>query len=128
MLGLQHDRLPPRHVADAAEVPDPDTRSPVEPLDFDAVTATNINGFLDCLERERGNSAKTRNVRLLTAIRSVLSRALPDHSEHAATITQVLAIPPKRTTRPVIELLTPEEVAALLDAPDPTTWTAGYPR
>jgi site-specific recombinase XerD len=91
-------------------------------LDFDAVTAANINGFLDHLEQERGNSAKTRNVRL-TAIRSVLSRALPDHPEHAATITQVLAIPPKRTTRPVIEFLTPDEVAALLAAPDPTTWT-----
>ncbi|GAB3197522.1 site-specific integrase [Nocardioides hungaricus] len=94
----------------------------VEALDFDAVTATNITGFLDYLEHERGNGAKTRNVRL-TAIRSVLSRALPDHPEHAATITQVLAIPPKRTTRPVIEFLTPEEVVALLDAPDPTTWT-----
>jgi site-specific recombinase XerD len=94
----------------------------VEALDFDAVTATNINGFLDYLERERGNSSKTRNVRL-TAIRSVLGRALPDHPEHAATIAQVLAIPPKRTIRPVIEFLTPEEVAALLDAPDPTTWT-----
>lgn len=91
-------------------------------LDFDAVTATNITGFLDHLEQERGNSAKTRNVRL-TAIRSVLSRALPDHPEHAATITQVLAIPPKRTTRPVIEFLTPDEVVAVLAAPDPTTWT-----
>ncbi|MEI2778058.1 MAG: phage integrase SAM-like domain-containing protein [Tetrasphaera sp.] len=77
-----------------------------EAIDFDVVTATNITGFLDHLEHERGNSAKTRNVRL-TAIRAVLSRALPDHPEHAATITQVLAIPPKRTTRAVIEFLTP---------------------
>ena len=61
----------------------------VDALDFDAVTATNVTGFLDYLERDRGNSAKTRNVRL-TAIRSVLNRALPDHPEHAATITQVL--------------------------------------
>ena len=53
----------------------------------------------------------------------MLSRALPDHPEYAATITQVLAIPPKRTTRPVIEFLTPVEVAALLATPDPTTWT-----
>ncbi|MDP3950640.1 tyrosine-type recombinase/integrase [Microbacterium sp.] len=91
-------------------------------IDFEAVTAANITGFLDHLEQERGNSAKTRNVRL-TAIRSVLSRALPDHPEHAATITQVLAIPPKRTTRPVIEFLTPDEVVALLAAPDLTTRT-----
>jgi len=95
---------------------------PADRLDFDAVTATNVTGFLDHLEQVRGNSAKTRNARL-TAIRSVLGRALPDHPEHAATITQVLAIPPKRTTRPVIEFLTPDEVDALLAAPDSTSWT-----
>src|SRR3954452_23345779 len=86
------------------------------------ITATNVTGFLDHLEHERGNSARTRNARL-TAIRSVLSRALPDHPEHAATITQVLAIPPKRTTRAVIEFLTPDEVTAVLAAPDTTNWT-----
>lgn len=95
---------------------------PADALDFDAVTAAHITGFLDHLEHERGNSARTRNARL-TAIRSVLGRALPDHPEHAATITQVLAIPPKRSTRTVIEFLTPDEVAALLAAPDTTTWT-----
>ena len=95
---------------------------PTEGLDFDAVTAAHVTGFLDHLEVERGNSAKTRNARL-TAIRSVLGRALPDHPEHAATITQVLAIPPKRSTRPVIEFLTPEEVDALIGAPDTDTWT-----
>lgn len=91
-------------------------------IDFDAVTAANVTGFLDHLEDERGNGARTRNARL-TAIRSVLGRALPDHPEHAATITQVLAIPPKRTVRKVIEFLTANEVDALLAAPDPTTWT-----
>lgn len=95
---------------------------PTDRLDFDAVTATNVTGFLDHLEQERGNNAKTRNTRL-TAIRSVLGRALPDHPEHAATITQVLAIPPRRTARPVIEFLVPAEVDALLAAPDRQTWT-----
>lgn len=96
--------------------------APADALDLDAVTATHVTGFLDHLEQERGNSARTRNARL-TAIRSVLGRALPDHPEHASTITQVLAIPPKRTTRRVIEFLAPDEVEALLAAPDPTTWT-----
>ncbi|MDN5654559.1 MAG: site-specific integrase [Kocuria sp.] len=95
---------------------------PADGIDFDSVTATNVSGFLDHLEQERGNNAKTRNTRL-TAIRSVLGRALPDHPEHAATITQVLAIPPKRTSRPVIEFLTPAEVNVLLTAPDRQTWT-----
>lgn len=95
---------------------------PVDALDFEAVTAANVTGFLDYLEHERGNSAKTRNTRL-TAIRAVLSRALPDHPEYAATITQVLAIPPRRTTRPVIEFLIPAEIDALLAAPNQQTWT-----
>jgi integrase/recombinase XerD len=71
---------------------------PTEVLDFDAITAAHVSGFLDHLEHERGNSARTRNARL-TAIRAVLGHALPDHPEHGATITQVLAIPPKRGTR-----------------------------
>jgi len=95
---------------------------PTDRIDFDALTVTNITGFLDHLEHHRGNNAKTRNTRL-TAIRAVLGRALPDHPEHAATITQILAIPPKRTTRPVIEFLTPAEVDILLAAPDHHTWT-----
>ena len=53
----------------------------------------------------------------------MLGRALPDHPEHAATITQVLAIPPRRTARPVIEFLAPAEIDALLAAPDQQTWT-----
>lgn len=95
---------------------------PTDRIDFDALTAANVTGFLDHLEHDRGNNAKTRNTRL-TAIRAVLGRALPDHPEHAATITQVLAIPPKRAIRPVIEFLTAEEVDGLLAAPDHHTWT-----
>ena len=96
--------------------------APPDAIDFDVLTAANMTGFLDNLERERGNCAKTRNARL-TAIRAVLGRALPEHPEHAATITQVLAIPPKRTVRKVIEFLTAQEVDALLAAPDRSTWT-----
>lgn len=95
---------------------------PADRIDFDALTVANVTGFLDHLERDRGNNTKTRNTRL-TAIRAVLSRALPDHPEHAATITQILAIPPKRATRPVIEFLTSVEVDVLLAAPDRQTWT-----
>lgn len=92
---------------------------PADGIDFDALTVANVTGFLDHLEHVRGNNAKTRNTRL-TAIRAVLSLALPDHLEHAATITQVLAIPPKRTTRPVIEFLTPAQKSMPCSQP-PTT-------
>ena len=49
--------------------------APADALDFDAVTATHVTGFLDHLEQERGNSTRTRNARL-TAIRAVLSAHL----------------------------------------------------
>ena len=96
--------------------------APADAIDFDTLTAANVTGFLDNLERERGNCARTRNARL-TAIRAVLGRALPNHPEHAATITRVLAIPPKRTIRKVIEFLTAQEVDELLATPDRSTWT-----
>src|SRR4029453_5341776 len=53
---------------------------PADALDFDTFPAGNVTGFLNPLEPERGNGARTRNARL-TAIRSVLGRALPDHPE-----------------------------------------------
>lgn len=95
---------------------------PAEKIDLDAITAANVTGFLDYLEHERGNSIKTRNTRL-TAIRSILARALPNYPEYAGTITQVLAIPPKRSIRPNVGFLTCEELDALLAAPDQQTWT-----
>jgi len=64
-------------------------------LDWDDLDATMISAFLNHLESERGNSIRTRNVRL-TAIRSLFSYAALRHPEHALLIARVLAIPPKR--------------------------------
>jgi integrase len=44
------------------------------------------------------------------------------HPEHAALIARVLAIPPKRTDRPLVTFLTDPEVDALLAAPDRSRW------
>ncbi|WP_114906522.1 tyrosine-type recombinase/integrase [Ornithinimicrobium murale] len=91
-------------------------------IDFDALTAELVTGFLDHLEQVRGNSVATRNARL-TAIRAVLTRAQPDTPEHAGTITRILAIPTKRRAKPIVEFLDTAETNALLAAPDRTTWT-----
>lgn len=98
------------------------TNVPADKLDLDMLDAQVIAGFLDHLQAQRGNSAKTRNARL-TAIRAVLAHALPEHPEHADTITRVLAIPTRRSPAPVLQFLTPEETDALLAAPDMGTWT-----
>ena len=42
--------------------------------------------------------------------------------QHAALIQQVLAIPPQRRDRAIVDYLTPPEAEALIAAPDRTTW------
>jgi integrase/recombinase XerD len=80
-----------------------------------------IAAFLNHLEAERGTSVRTRNARL-TAIRALFSFAAYRHPEHAGLIQRVLAIPPKRTSKVVVTYLTEDEAAALIAAPDRSTW------
>jgi len=91
-------------------------------LDIGDLDAPLIGAFLDHLQHARGNSARTRNARL-AAIHSLFRFAALRHPEHAAVIQRVLAIPPKRADRPLVSYLTEPEIAALLNAPDRTTWT-----
>ena len=80
-----------------------------------------ISAFLDHLEHERGNSIRTRNARL-AAIHALFAFAALRHPEHAETIARVLAIPPKRYQRTLVDFLTAPETTALLAAPDTATW------
>ena len=90
-------------------------------LDWHDLNAEAICKFLDHLEANRHNSARTRNARL-TAIRSLFAYAALQHPEHAALIGQVLAIPPKRFDKATVSFLDDAEVLALLAAPDRTRW------
>lgn len=90
-------------------------------LDWDDLDETLIAAFLTHLEKDRHNSARTRNLRL-TAIRSLFRYAALRHPEHAAVIQRVLSIPAKRFEKRTITFLTAEEARALIDAPDPTRW------
>jgi len=80
-----------------------------------------VGAFLQHMEDDRGNGSATRNARL-AAIHSLFRYAAPRAPEHAATISQVLAIPPRRRERAIVSYLTPEETDALVAAPDRTTW------
>lgn len=91
-------------------------------LDLADLDAGVITRFLDHLERERGNSVRTRNARL-AAIHSLFRFAALRHPEHSEVIQRVLAIPPKRFDRALISFLTRTEVDALLASPDRSTWT-----
>lgn len=95
----------------------PPSRLYVEQIDAPLIVA-----FLDELEKHRGVSARSRNLRL-TAIHSFFHYAAFELPTHAAQIQRVLAIPAKRFTRTLVSFLTRPEVDALLAAPDRDTWS-----
>jgi integrase/recombinase XerD len=90
-------------------------------LEFTHLDAALVGAFLDHLERDRGCSIRTRNVRL-AAIHSLFRFAALRHPEHAALIQRVLEIPQKRYECNDISFLDRDEIEALLSAPDRTRW------
>jgi site-specific recombinase XerD len=90
-------------------------------LSIEDLAAPQIGSFLQYLEKERGVSARSRNVRL-AAVRSFFRYASLHVPEQSALIQRVLAMPNKRYHRRPIAFLTREEIEALLAAPDRSTW------
>ena len=77
--------------------------------------------FLDHLERERGNSVRSRNARL-AAIRSFLKYAAHQDLTALATIERSLSIPQKRCDKAVLGFLSRPEMEAIIAAPDRRSW------
>ena len=80
-----------------------------------------VGQFLDHLERERKNSARSRNARLaaLHAFFRFVALTEPCHLLHCQ---RVLAIPSKRFERGIVEFLDDKEIESLIGAPDPRLW------
>lgn len=97
------------------------TGTPPSRLEITDLDAAMIGAFLRHLEHERGNTARTRNIRL-AAIHSFFRYCALRHPEHAALIQRVLAIPRKRADKRTVTFLTAAETQALLDAPNRSTW------
>jgi integrase len=97
------------------------TGKPPSNLSLADLDAALVGAFLQHLEEQRGNGSATRNARL-AAIHSLFSYAAPRAPEHAAIISQVLAIPPRRRERAIVSYLTAEETDALVAAPGRATW------
>jgi len=95
---------------------------PASALTLADLDAPLILGFLDHLEGERQNSARTRNA-LLAALRSFLHYAALRDPTALAVIQRTLAIPTKRFDRPLLGFLSREEMEAILAAPDRSTWS-----
>jgi site-specific recombinase XerD len=64
-------------------------------LNFEEIDAPLIVAFLDDLEKHKGVSTRSRNLRL-TAIHSFFRYAALETPTHSAQIQRVLAIPSKR--------------------------------
>jgi len=90
-------------------------------LSLEDLDAPFLGAFLEHLERDRGNSASSRNARL-AAIHSFLHYVALHAPQCGAVIQRGLAIPSKRAEQTQIAFLTRPEIAALLAAPDQATW------
>lgn len=91
-------------------------------LNIEQIDAQLVASFLDEIEKKRGVSVRTRNLRL-AAIHSFFRYIAFELPTHAAQIQSVLAIPSKRFTRKQVNFLSRPEVDALLSAPDCRTWS-----
>jgi site-specific recombinase XerD len=78
-----------------------------------------VLGFLDHLERDRGCSARTRNLRL-TALHSFFRYLQAEEPSLLLPCQRILAIPLRRQVSSPVDYLPPESLAAILRQPDLT--------
>jgi len=90
-------------------------------LKVDKLGVSTILEFLNSLEQERHNCVRSRNARL-AAIRSFFRCVALKEPVCIGLVTQILAIPVKRTERRLVTALSRAEVDALLATHDLETW------
>ena len=84
------------------------------------LNAACIQSFLDWLEADRQCGVTTRNQRL-AALRAFFRWVSYEVPESLEAVQQVLTIPGKKASEPLIPYLTPDAVRALLAQPDRVT-------
>jgi site-specific recombinase XerD len=90
-------------------------------LSLQDLDAPVVGAFLEHLEKERGNSPRTRNTRL-AAVHAFFGYAALYEPGVSALVQRVLAIPSKRFEHKAIAFLNHNEIEALVAAPDTDTW------
>ena len=96
-------------------------RRPAHEMKVEDLDITLMGSFLNHLENDRRNTARSRNSRL-SAIHAFFGYVCVNDPALAGHCQRVLAIPFKRYERGPVEFLTAEETTALLKAPSTTTW------
>jgi integrase/recombinase XerD len=94
----------------------PPVKLTVEDIDADLVADFLVHG-----ETARGNTARSRNTRL-AAIRSFFRYVAMTEPTWLLHCQRILAMPNKRHVKRAVTFLDADEIAALLAAPDRTTW------
>jgi integrase/recombinase XerD len=95
-------------------------KRPVDRLAIEDLSSLVVRRFLEHVEKDRGCSGATRNLRL-GAIHS-LAKFIGTHSpEHLAWCTEIRAVPFKKTAKPAMAYLDKPEIDALLKTPDKRT-------
>ena len=96
-------------------------RKPPSALVLEDLDARFVSAFLDDLEKKRGASTRTRNLRL-TAIRSFFRFVSFEEPSRSALVQRVLAIPSKHHDKRQVHFLSRPEIEAIVAVPDRTTW------
>jgi integrase/recombinase XerD len=90
-------------------------------LSVEELDAALISKFLDHLESDRGNSVRSRNVRL-AAVHSFFRYVAMNEPAHLLHCQRILAIPNKKYERKTVGFLDEADIETLLKVPDLTTW------
>ncbi len=89
--------------------------TPINSLQLEQLTPELIVDFLDWLEKQRENGARTRNHRL-AAIQSLAKMILYMYPDKRDVAVRILDIPRKRYHRNIVGFLYQEEILAVLDS------------
>ena len=95
---------------------------PAEKLTLAKIKQVMVEGFLDWLESERSSSVATRNIRI-AGIHSFIKYLQYKSPVHLEEWQRILAIPVKKTGKPVISYLSVDGIRMILDEPNQTAKT-----
>ena len=90
-------------------------------LKMEELDASFIGSFINYLEKERKNTARSCNARL-SSIHSFFKYVALEEPGFAGLVQRVLSIPSKRFKQKPVEFLNTDEADALLAAPDLSSW------
>ena len=97
-----------------------ETRLKMEKIRIADVTPDLLNAYLAWIERERGCAIATRNQRL-AAFKSFFHYVAALAPEHLLQCQKIFGLPMKKTSKPTMNVLSPESINLLLSQPDITT-------